>query len=136
MTDPITIWLPGKVIGKGRPRFGGGNVYTPSKTRSYEQSLAWAAKVAMQGKRLIEGPVQVEVDAFFVPPESWSKKKKDAAMLAEIYPTGKPDADNILKIAADSLNKIVWIDDAQIVTAEVFKRYAFEAGLKIRVKAL
>lgn len=42
----------------------------------------------------------------------------------EIYPTTKPDTDNIAKSILDSLNKIAYLDDKQVVDLRVRKRYA------------
>jgi Holliday junction resolvase RusA-like endonuclease len=40
-----------------------------------------------------------------------------------LYPTGKPDWDNIGKLVCDSLNGILWRDDAVIVDGSTSKRY-------------
>ena len=42
----------------------------------------------------------------------------------EINVTKKPDCDNIAKIILDSLNKIAYHDDSQVVDLHVNKRYA------------
>ena len=96
----VIVELPGEPVAKGRPRFARGHVYTPDKTRIYENSLALAARLAMRGRTLLEGPLTVVVYAF-----------------RSIPPTRRPDADNHLKIL-DALNGICWKDDAQIVDAE------------------
>lgn len=55
-------------------------------------------------------------------------------MLAgEITPTKKPDADNVLKVIADSLNKLCYRDDAQIVRAEIVKCYAEQPGVDVMI---
>jgi len=41
-----------------------------------------------------------------------------------IRPTKKPDIDNICKIICDSLNKIAYHDDSQIVDCQVRKFYS------------
>lgn len=41
----------------------------------------------------------------------------------EIYPTIKPDTDNIAKSILDSLNGLAYKDDKQIVKLNVDKRY-------------
>lgn len=41
----------------------------------------------------------------------------------EIYPTIKPDTDNIAKSILDSLNGIAYKDDKQVVKLTVEKRY-------------
>lgn len=129
----VTVHLSETPQGKGRPRHTkGGGTYTPPETRAYEERLAWAARAAMRGAEPLEGPLVVAVLARFAPPESWSGAKKSRALRGLVRPTGKPDADNVLK-ALDALNKIVWADDAQIVEATVKKIYAAAPGLLVRV---
>ena len=41
----------------------------------------------------------------------------------KIYPTVKPDTDNIAKSILDALNGIAYKDDKQVVTLSVKKRY-------------
>ena len=38
----------------------------------------------------------------------------------------KPDADNVAKIVLDSLNKIAYEDDKQVVELTVIKRWTFD----------
>lgn len=122
--SPLVIELPGPVRGKGRPRFSRerGIAFTDAKTRSYEAQLKFAAEEAMAGRAIFEGPLRVTVVAYFPIAPSWPKNKQAAAQLGEIFPTGKPDGDNILKLC-DALNHVVWRDDAQIVDALVMKRF-------------
>jgi Holliday junction resolvase RusA-like endonuclease len=107
-------------------------VYTPAKTRTFERALALAAKVAMRGRPPLEGPLVLCVTAFMPVPNSWSQKKRDAALAGTVRPTGKFDWDNLGK-CTDSLNKIVWIDDAQIVDGRVVKIYDEKPRLRIEV---
>ena len=119
------IWLPGQPIGKGRPRFTRtGRVYTPEKTRRYEHRLAGTASNYMLLHQLdcTEKPCRALIKAQFEIPKSWAKAKKAAAEANEIYPK-KPDADNIAKIVLDSLNSIIWDDDAQVYDLRVIKTY-------------
>ncbi len=132
----LVIELPGEPRGKGRPRFGKGHVYTPASTASYERSLAWAAKIAMKGKQPLEGPLRVTVTAFMGIPESWRMAKHLDALAGVIRPTSKPDGSNILKIAEDACNGILYIDDSQIVTAIVSKVYAATPALRVEVEPL
>jgi Holliday junction resolvase RusA-like endonuclease len=91
------------------------------------------AKVAMRGRRPLEGPLKVAVTAFLAVPASWSNKKRDAALAGIIWPVGRPDADNFQKAAWDSLNSIVWVDDSQVVDARIVKTYAERPSLRIEV---
>lgn len=130
---PITITLPGVPHGKGRPRITKrGFAYTPEKTRSYEAELKFAALQVMGGKPVMDGALIVTMVANFPVAASWSKKKQAAALAGDIRPTGKPDADNLLK-CLDSLNQVVWKDDAQIVSATIIKRYSERPGVTITI---
>ena len=133
----IEIRMDGQPIGKGRPRFSrkSGVAYTPEKTARYEDRLAWAAQAVMAGRALLVGPLSVTVSAHMEIPVSKSKKWRAAAIGQEHRPTTKPDSDNIAKLL-DALNKIVWVDDAQIVALHVFKHYSDRPRLEIAVTPL
>lgn len=133
----IVIIVPGEARGKGRPRFArrGAFVktYTDDKTANYENLVAWAGAQAMQGRVPLSCPVEVKLCVHTAPPASWSKKKRELAMAGWVFPTTKPDADNIQKIVFDALNDIVWQDDKQIVTVAFKKRYAEIPGVVLEV---
>lgn len=137
MSDVIRIVVEGAPIGKGRPRFvrRSGVAFTPAKTANYEAILAAAGAEAMRGKPPLDGPLQVHITAFMPMAVSWSRKKIAAAIDGSYRP-GRPDMDNILKIAADGLNQIVWRDDAQIAEARVSKLYDIHPRLEIEVRPL
>jgi Holliday junction resolvase RusA-like endonuclease len=65
----------------------------------------------------LEGPLALRIRAVFRVPDSWSQKKKVAAVLqGSIRPTGKPDLDNVLKHVKDVMTDLCfWKDDAQVV---------------------
>jgi Holliday junction resolvase RusA-like endonuclease len=135
----LTIFLPGPPRGKGRPRFGKGRTYTDAKTVDYETRLAFAAQQEI-GPRWapLTGPLRVTVTACFEVPKSWTKGRRCSACSGGERPTGKPDADNVLKML-DALNGVVWVDDAQIVSATIHKVYeqrVNDVGLTITVETL
>lgn len=123
----LTITIPGELRGKGRPRFssrgGFARAYTDAKTASAETWVRACAVGAACGTP-IAGPVAVRLDVGVGVPASWSKRKRADALAGAVWPTGKPDLDNVLKLVGDALNGIVWADDRQIVRAEVTRRYA------------
>ena len=122
--------IPGKPMGKGRPRFGGGRTYTPAATLNAEQ---WVKHHALQaGVTPIEGPVLLDITAVASIPKSWTKKRR-AEALATGWDTRKPDADNIAKLIADSLNGIAWADDAQVARCVVDKRLSVDGSEKVVV---
>ncbi len=137
---PVSFVVPGEPVGKGRPRVGkvGGHarLYTPEKTANYEGLIAHAAHQAMAGRSLITGAVMVELSITVSVPQSWSKKRKLQALAGEIFPTKKPDKDNIIKAIYDGLNGVVWVDDVQAVDGHQRKRYGETPGVSVRVVPL
>lgn len=135
--DDIQFVIPGVPVGKGRPRFARrGNfvsTYTPEKTASYENLVKIAAAEAMQGRAVIDGAVLVTIGLYVIPPASWSQKKQRTALNGGLYPTSKPDLDNVIKGIFDACNEIVWRDDKQAVDLSVKKRYAETARAEVQV---
>ena len=138
--NEIHIVVPGEPVGKGRPRAfqtrGARRtikMHTPEKTRAYEDAVALAGKLAMQGREPLGGPVAMRLDIFMPIPASWSKAKREAALLSSVMPISKPDASNVLKAVEDALNGIAYIDDSQIIDVWVRKRYSHEARIELTV---
>lgn len=136
----ISFIVPGTPVGKGRPRFAKrGNfvkVYTPEATASYENLVKIIALNAMKkgGHLVLQAAVSMSMEIYVTPPASWSAKKRNSAFLGEIFPTVKPDLDNIIKGVLDALNGVVWNDDKQVIRLEVFKRYAQEARAVVLIE--
>jgi Holliday junction resolvase RusA-like endonuclease len=129
----LTVDVPGKPFAKGRPRFSkNGHTYTPEATARYENLVRVAAYQAMRGKAPLEGPLLVVVLVALPVPESWSRKKRVEALNGDIQPTGRPDADNYAKML-DGLNGIVWLDDSQVTTLAVVKRYDATPRMRVTV---
>lgn len=137
---PVQFLVPGEPVGKGRPRIGrvGGHarMFTPQKTASYEGLIALAGTEAMAGRTLLEGAVMVEMRIVLAIPQSMSKKRKAQAIAGELFPTKKPDMDNVIKAIYDGLNGVVWKDDVQVVDAFVRKRYGEVPGVHVRIVPL
>ena len=135
MTDDYVV-IKGSLHGKDRPRFNRetGAIYTPRKTREYEELVAWCYKT-QGGRNWLDQPVAVEIIAFYAAPQV--HKGKRAAMIAgDILPLIKPDADNIAKIVLDALNGVAYNDDKQVADLSVRKRYAEEPKVLVRVEKI
>jgi Holliday junction resolvase RusA-like endonuclease len=136
----IVFTVPGQPQGKGRPRIGKvgdhARMFTPQKTLAYEGLIAHAASQAMQGRVPIEGPVAVTVDMRLQVPVSWSKRKQAQALAGDVWPTTKPDKDNVLKALFDGLNGVAWRDDVQVVDLVSRKRYAATPGLYVEIEPI
>lgn len=132
----LVVTIPGTMRGKGRPRFtnagGFGRAYTDAATANAE---TWVRSCAIDqvGRPILAGPVALMMQIDIVPPASWSKKQRTAALAGGTFPTGKPDLDNCLKLVADALNGILWQDDKQIVRVVATKVFAEVAQTTLRV---
>jgi Holliday junction resolvase RusA-like endonuclease len=69
----------------------------------------------MRGKELLAGPLALSLSAVHPIPASWSKKRREAVLLAPVWKPTKPDLDNLIKAVSDGMNGIVYGDDALIV---------------------
>lgn len=122
----IEFTIPGEPKGKGRPRFTkSGHTYTPKGTAEYEADVKAAYYAACGGGRCFaQGiPLSMHIAAYCGIPKSASKRKRAEMLGRLILPTKKPDADNIVKIIADALNRAAYYDDAQIVRLSYSKVY-------------
>ena len=105
-----TLTIHGQPLSKQRAKKGRYGFYTPKETVSYESLVRQTAALFFRAP--IAGPVRLTIIATFVPPRSWSKKKV-AAHLHRPH-IQKPDLDNIEKMIMDGLNRIAFLDDAQV----------------------
>lgn len=134
--ETITIELAGAPMAKERVRVTKeGHAYTPQRTINYEARLAHAAQMVMNGRPLLEGPLEVVVETYMAIAVSKPKAWKEWALNGLIRPTKKPDWDNFGKIL-DALNLIVWADDAQIVDGRVVKWYSDRPRMVISIRAV
>ncbi len=127
MLNVIAFEVPGPIRGKARPRVTrAGITYTPKETVQYENlvKLCFREAQAEAKVELFDRPVRAGLEVFYEIPKSTSKSKRAAMLLDKLYPTKKPDTDNIAKIILDSLNGIAYKDDSQVVELTVNKFYS------------
>lgn len=111
-------------VPKGRPRFGRGRTYTPSRTKIFESELS--ALMQDQAQEVESGALKVELVFYMRRPKTVKRK----------YPSVKPDLDNLIKGCCDAANGILWNDDAQIVTMTVSKYYAESGSIYMKITRL
>lgn len=132
----INFIIQGKVQAKQRPRFNGKFAYTPRETVAYENWVKTCYLEKYKGQKLLEKPLKVKIIAYYDIPKSTSKKKQKMMLDNEIFPTIKPDADNIAKSILDSLNGIAYLDDKQVVKLIVEKYYSKSANVTVMIEEL
>lgn len=134
----IAFTVPGKPLGKQRPRFSRkGTVvrtYTPRQTAEYER-LVKESYIAAGGEKL-EGAIGATIRGYFDPPKATSKKQRQKMLSGEIGYTKKVDADNLAKSILDALNGVAYADDAQVSLLLVYKAYAEMARVEVQLKEL
>lgn len=133
----IRFTITGSPVGKGRPRFTkSGHAYTPKETKDYEGLVKLLAKNEMNKTGFVvkeDKAFSITIYATYPIPKSWPKKKQEQAIVGVFRPTVKPDLDNVAKIICDSLNGIIWRDDAQVATIKMDKWYGQNPKVEVIV---
>ena len=111
----FTVEVPFKPVSKGRPRFTGGKVYTPTKTKMFEKVVGTVTRAKMCESRIkpLSGAVYILVKFVF--------KTSNKGLLGCSDYTTTNDIDNLLKALFDGLNKIAFVDDRQITQVVAYK---------------
>ena len=133
----IQLTIPGAPIGKGRPRFARAGkfvrTYTPEKTVRMEELIKLTFASRYPSHVPTSNGVTMAVRAYFPIPKSASARLRER-MTQENFPfLHKSDADNILKLCADSLNGLAYEDDRLIYFAKVEKYYSPRPRLEIDI---
>lgn len=121
-----------------RPRTTTRNDHFYDPLESYKKYIQKNIKNIIKEKyqdfKIIEGNIEIKIDYSMIPPISWSKIRRYNAIKGFIKPIVKPDNDNIEKTIFDTLNKIIWKDDNQIIKNETKKFYNIEEFTNITIK--
>lgn len=134
--------IGGRPRGKGAPqvrvvvpRLGRpfAHVYTDKETEKYQDYVSSVARLAMGNRPPSERPIAVRIFIMLPVPESWPRKKRDAALSGLLLAAAKPDTDNVEKAINDGMNKIVYADDKQIVRKFVSKEYGENPGVIVEL---
>ena len=129
--------VPGPAVPQGRPIFttrsGKRWAIDPPRSREYKAKVRACAMSA--GKpSLITGAVRLLVLEYRPIPKSWSNRKQEAAREGRLYPTTRPDFDNIIKAITDALNGVFWEDDRQVVDGHVRQFYSDDPRVVVEVE--
>lgn len=122
----FSFFIPGKPQGKERPRVTKYGTYTPERTKKYEELVKHQFLEKYDKAKPISEkmPVAAFIIAYFKQPKGLTKAERELIAQGKMYPTVKPDADNIGKAIMDSLNGLAYKDDNQITDVKVCKRFA------------
>ncbi|ENJ41658.1 RusA family crossover junction endodeoxyribonuclease [Staphylococcus aureus] len=120
-------------MGSPRPRFSNTGryvqTYMPTNYTEHKKYLQ-----EQMPKLNLENALKIELEFYFPPLKSWSKKKKSEAIGQ--FKVTKPDIDNLIKTVLDACNDHVWKDDNQITEITSSKRYGIEPKIIIRIEEI
>ena len=102
----ISFVVNAEPLPQPRPRFGFGRAYQPKKIVEYKAQISQAAKIAMSGRELMTGAVQLSIKLY-----------RKFVVTSRRF----GDFDNLAKAICDALNGIVYKDDSQIISCHVEK---------------
>ena len=128
--QPVPMARPRTVRNNGKVR-----TYNPEKSTNYKTAVKLKAIAKMKREMLTPTDKLVELDVsfYFKPPKSTPKYKlKQITDNAVLYPVHK-DIDNLVKSVMDAMNKVVYIDDKQVVQLKANKYYGMEERTEIKV---
>ena len=128
--------VDGNIVGKERPRVNmyTCTVYTPNKTKDYEELVRQYFKIKYPKHEILKGRLSIEITAYMKIPKSTSKAKQDEMLKNIVSPTKKPDVDNIAKSILDAMNRYVFEDDNQVSKIIIEKKYAIEEKVHIKIE--
>lgn len=117
--DSIRIVIKQEPVAKGRPRTSYRNgvvrTYTPQKTQDAQEYIR--AKLLKHRDKMFGEHVPVRlVITFYRTKSKWLKK-------SETIPVRKPDVNNFLSLALDSMSGNLFCDDAQVSQVLMKKRW-------------
>lgn len=139
MSQIQTLVIPGDAVGKGRPRFSNRGkfvrAYTPDKTRSYTDMVKILADLAGINKPQ-EGPFKIEIYIAVKYPSRLTRQQRIDIANGKMYPTKKPDVDNVEKMILDALIGKAYFDDKQVVDSHPIKYYHTEPKVTVKIERI
>lgn len=109
-------------------------------SKGWKQEVARAAAFLMASHLgILEGPLRLTLGFYRIRPKAHYKrdgKTLSKKGLAEPYPTAPPDVLKLARGVEDSLSKVVYRDDKQIVDEHLTKDWGVPARVEIKIETL
>lgn len=124
-------------ISKARPRFciRTGKAYSTQKKEQQLFKNIVAKQMKQKGMTtMLDGPIYLQADFYTPIPKSISKKKY-LAMIGQPDMRRK-DIDNYLKMILDSMNNILYIDDAIVTHTDCRKIYSDRPRIEFKISTI
>lgn len=134
MSEPLRLSIPGEPVSWARARTNGKRFFTAKPQAIAMDIIRLEATRAMAGRAILEGPLSLRAKFIYPWPKSVSEKKRRIA--GAHWKTSRADLDNCLKLVNDSLNQVVWRDDAQVASATIEKQFGTTPQTIITIESL
>lgn len=122
----ISFTVHGVPVPKGRPRATKkGIIYTPSKTRKFEELIAEIASQHKPENGLLKGAIELDFRFYLRRPKSLPESTNPEHVK-------NPDVDNLAKSVMDGLEGIIYERDAQVTSLVATKEYG-EPRVDVRI---
>lgn len=133
--------LPITPTAQQRPRHarvgGGHDVTYKSESQKANERTLEACLLPHRPKTPLSGPLELYFCATFPVPRSWTKKRREAALLGKMWHTSKPDTDNLAKQLKDAMTRMgFWQDDRQVAICTAEKCYGGRGEWRVSVSEL
>lgn len=119
-----------KPVPQKQTLFGKHRAYDPSKLD--KQTIQWQIRPYAPKEPLLT-PLSVDMTFYLPIPKGTSKIKQTQMINQLIYPSKRPDIDNLAYIVTNAMKEIIYQDDSQIVDLSLHKRYGLEPKTVIKV---
>jgi Holliday junction resolvase RusA-like endonuclease len=124
----LTIFTTPVAKARARTVVNNGKVhsFTPSATVVAEEAIRWEIVQHYESPPFApKVPLSLTCVFYRIRPKGVSKKV--------IYPTGKPDTDNYVKLLLDAGNGYLWVDDSQIIHIDASKLYGNPPRIELKL---
>ena len=128
--------IPGKPVGKGRPRVTRNGTYTPQKTKDYQKLVVTIAENESDNYFIDTEPLVATILCYYPIPKNMPKYKRRMIEEGKLYPIVKPDLDNVAKAILDALNGVIYKDDNQVVELHIKKLYSDNPRVIVKIEGI
>lgn len=133
----VSFFARGRAVSQPRAQQGnrGVKIMAPRThaIHGWRDVLKLMAQQAMNGRLPVSGPIRLELLFLFARPKRLCRPRGVELKDGERYidelalHESDPDWDNIGKAVSDAFRMVVWLDDCQVSTVSLRKRYANHA---------
>lgn len=111
-----------------------GSAYTPKDTINQEKKVREAFASQFGGVIPTEGAVKLIVKTYLKPPKATPKYKMIEIEAGDVPVITSPDFDNYIKLVADALNKVVYVDDRKVFSGLSEKFYSIQPRQEVTIE--